>query len=128
MAISFNEESVFNLRPIDADDVRNDVKGLLVEGETIVSAFKTIRDQLVFTTKRIISVDVQGVTGKRKSFTTLPYSRIQYFTIETPGFMELFPDSELYIIFADGTKTKFEIKGNVDMGKIGRAISAYVLG
>ena len=127
MSISFNKESVFNLKPIDVKDVRDDVKGLLIDGEEIVAAFKTIRDQLVFTNKRIISVDVQGLTGKRKSFTTMPYSKVQYFTVQTAGFLELIPDSELYIIFADGTRCRFEIQGGVDIGKVGRMISQYVL-
>lgn len=127
MAISFNKESVFNLKPIDISDVRNDVNGLLIPGEDIIAAFRTVRDQLVFTNKRIISVDIQGVTGKRKSFTTMPFSKIQYFTIQTPGFMELIPDSEIFIMFADGTTATFEIKGTVDIGKIGRSISEYVL-
>lgn len=74
-----------------------------------------------------VSVDVQGITGKKKSFTTLPFSRIQYFTIQTPGFMEPIPDSELFICFSDGTRVTFEIKGDVDMDKIGRAILYYVL-
>ena len=127
MAISFNKESVFNLKPIDISDVRNDVNGLLIPGEDIIAAFRTVRDQLIFTNKRIISVDIQGVTGKRKSFTTMPFSKIQYFTIQTPGFMELIPDSEIFIMFADGTTATFEIKGTVDIGKIGRSISEYVL-
>ena len=127
VSISFNKESVFNLKPIDVKDVRDDVKGLLIDGEEIVAAFKTIRDQLVFTNKRIISVDVQGLTGKRKSFTTMPYSKVQYFTVQTAGFLELIPDSELYIIFADGTRCRFEIQGGVDIGKVGRMISQYVL-
>ena len=127
MAISFNKESVFNLRPIDVSGVREDVKALFVNGESAVAAFQTVRDQLVFTNKRIISIDVQGITGKRKSFTTMPYSKIQFFTIQTPGFLEIFPDSELYLCFSDGTRVKFEIKGNFDIGKIGRLISEYVL-
>lgn len=127
MAISFNKDSAFNLKTMDVNDIRNDIKGLLIDGEEAVAAFKTVRDQLVFTNKRIISMDVQGITGKKKSFTTLPFSKIQYFTIQTPGFMEPIPDSELFIYFSDGTRMTFEIKGDVDMGKIGRAISEYVL-
>lgn len=127
MAISFNKESIFNLKPIDLSEIRDDVNGLLIDGEESLAAFKTVRDQLVFTNKRVISVDVQGFTGKRKSFTSMPYSKVQFFTIQTPGFLELIPDSELYLRFSDGTAAKFEIKGNVDIGKIGRLISEYVL-
>ncbi len=127
MAVNFNQDSVFNLKPISNDEVRGEVDGLLIAGEQIEFAFKTIRDQLVFTNKRIISIDVQGLTGKRKSYATMPYSKIQYFSIQTPGFMELFPDSELFIMFSNSFTAKFEFKGAVDIGKIGRMLSEYVL-
>lgn len=127
MAVNFNQDSVFNLKPISNDEVRGEVDGLLIVDEKVEFAFKTIRDQLVFTNKRIISIDVQGITGKRKSFATMPYSKIQYFSIQTPGFMELFPDSELFVMFTNGFTAKFEFKGAVDIGKIGRMLSEYVL-
>lgn len=125
--INFNKNSVFNLKPIDVSEVRADVSGLLVGGEDIVAAFKTVRDQMVFTNKRIIAIDVQGITGRQKSFATLPYSRIQFFTIQTPGFLEVFSDSEMEIMFSNGFTAKFEFKGNVDIGKVGRIISEYTL-
>ncbi len=127
MPINFNEDSVWNLRAIKPESVRADVNGLLIGGETIVSAFQTVRDQLVFTNKRIIAIDVQGVTGKRKSFTTLPYSKVQFFTIQTPGFMELFSDTELLLMFSNGFTAKFEFRGSVDIGQISRVISQYAL-
>ncbi len=125
--ISFNKNSVFNLKPIALSDVREEVVGLFVEGEEGVCAFKTVRDQLVFTNKRIISIDVQGLTGKRKSYSSMPYSKIAFFAIQTPGFIEIVPDSELVIQFISGFTVTFEFKGNVDIGKIGQMISAYVL-
>ena len=127
MPINFNEDSVWNLRAIKPESVRADVTGLLIGGEVIVSAFQTVRDQLVFTNKRIIAIDVQGVTGKRKSFTTLPYSKVQFFTIQTPGFMELFSDTELLLMFSNGFTAKFEFRGSVDIGQISRVISQYAL-
>ena len=127
MAINFNSNSAFNLKPIPVDGVRSEVNGLLIGGESVEFAFQTVRDQLLFTNKRIISIDVQGITGKRKSYTSMPYSKIQYFTIQTPGFAELFPDSELFIAFNNGFTTNFEFKGNVDIGRLGRMLSEYVL-
>ena len=128
MAVNFNQDSVWNLKPIRVDAVKGEVNGLLIGGEEGVMAFQTVRDQLLFTNKRIIAVDVQGITGKRKSFSTMPYSKIQYFSIQTPGFGELIPDSELFIMFSNTFTAKFEFKGGVDIGKIGRMISEYVLG
>ncbi|MCQ2600549.1 MAG: PH domain-containing protein [Treponema sp.] len=124
---NFNKDSVFNLKPIELDDVRGEVHTFLIDGEELLCAFKTIRDQVIFTNKRIISIDVQGITGKRKSFTTLPYSKIQYFTIQTQGFLEIFPDNELYIEFSNGFTATFEFKGNVDICQIGKIISTYAL-
>ena len=127
MAVNFNRESVWDLRPIPVRDVRDEVLGLLLEDEEINSAFKTVRDQLVFTNKRIIAIDVQGITGRRESFSSMPYSKVQFFSIQTPGFAELVPDSELFLMFSNGFTAKFEFKGNVDIGAIGRMISEYVL-
>lgn len=127
MAINFNSNSVWNLTPINTNEVRGEVNGLLTNGEQIAAAFKTIRDQLIFTNKRIISVDVQGLTGKRKSFTSMPYSKINFFSIQTAGFLELVPDSELVLTFSNGFIAKFEFKGAVDIGLIGRMISDFVL-
>ena len=127
MPVNFNQNSVFNLKPINPASVRDEVSGLLISGEEVLYAFQTVRDQLVMTNKRIIAIDVQGITGKRKSFATMPYSKIQYFSIQTPGFIEIFPDCELFIMFSNGFTAKFEFKGNVDIGGIGRMLSEYVL-
>nr|DAP23231.1 MAG TPA: Bacterial PH domain protein [Caudoviricetes sp.]DAV43435.1 MAG TPA: Bacterial PH domain protein [Caudoviricetes sp.] len=125
--INFNNNSAWDLKPINVSEVRDEVNGLLIEGEAVACAFKTVRDQLIFTNKRIISVDVQGITGKRKSFSSMPYSKIQFFSIQTPGFAELIPDSELVLTFSNGFVAKFEFKGQTDIGEIGRMISEYVL-
>lgn len=127
MAVNFNQNSAWNLKPISVEAVRCEVQALLIDGEEAVMAFQTVRDQLVFTNKRIIAIDVQGLTGRRKSFSSMPYSKIQYFSIQTPGLAELFPDSELFIMFSNTFTAKFEFKGNVDIGKIGRMISEFVL-
>ena len=127
MAINFNSNSVWNLKPIPMDGIRAEVNGLLIGGEEPVMAFHTIRDQLIFTNKRIIAIDVQGITGKRKSYASMPYSKIQFFSIQTAGFLELIPDSELFLMVTNGFTAKFEFKGSVDIGRIGRMISEYVL-
>ena len=84
-------------------------------------------DQLIFTNKRIVSIDIQGLTGTRKSYSTLPYSKIQFFTIQTPGLAEVVPDSELFIMFTNGFTATFEFKGDVNIGAIGKMLSNYVL-
>lgn len=129
--IDFNKNSIFNLTPISIDSVRDDVTFLLVEGETIIDAFKTLRDQLVFTNKRIISVDSQFLSGKRKSYSSLPYSKIQFFAVQTPSFSgrpdKLFPTGELHLFFANGYSAEFDFKEKVDIIRLCKMISAYIL-
>ncbi|MBR0303519.1 MAG: PH domain-containing protein [Clostridia bacterium] len=125
--INFSQEAVFNLTGIDEDKVKKEIENLMIEDEYIVGAFKTVRDQVVFTNMRIIAIDVQGVTGKRKEFTTLPYAKIQYFAITTPGFIELIPDCELEIVFNNNFHAKFDFKSNCDIVSLGRCISEYAL-
>ena len=128
MAINFNHDSVFNLNPMNKKEVVEEVNHLLIDGEVIVLAFKTVRDQLIFTNKRIIAVDIQGLTGTKKGFSILPYANIQYFTFQTPSIGELLlADSELYLVFNNGFKTKFEFSGNVDITLLGRVISEVIL-
>lgn len=76
--INVSKNSVFNLKPIELADVRDEVNNLLIAGEEAISAFKTVRDQLIFTNRRLICVDIQGFTGKRKEYSSLPYSKIQF--------------------------------------------------
>ncbi len=127
MAINFNSGGTFNLKPIPVNMVRDEVYGMLIDGEVCMMAFQTVRDQLVFTNKRIISIDVQGITGKRKSYASMPYSKIQYFAVQTPGFAEIIPDSELFLMFSNGMTATFDFKGNTDIGSISRMIAEYVL-
>jgi len=125
--INFSEDAVFNLTGIDEAKVKKDLENLLIDEEYIVGAFKTVRDQVVFTNMRIVAIDVQGVTGKRKEYTTLPYSKIQYFSIKTPGFIEIVPDCELEIVFNNNFHAKFDFTGRVDIISLGRCISEYAL-
>lgn len=107
------------------NDVAKDVAQLYVAGEQTVSCYKGMRDYVVFTNKRIFSVNVQGMTGKKKDFTSLPYSKIQSFSVETAGVLDM--DSELELYFSGLGMVKFEFSGASDIVQIGRIIGEYVL-
>lgn len=120
--------SVFKLRSISESDVIKDIRIFMLPGENIVSAFRSGRDQVVFTDKRIIALDVKGITGSRKEFSTLPYSKIVHFTVQTPGFLEFNNDSELVVAYPNGALIQFEFSGgNVNILEIAQIISRYVL-
>ena len=65
VAINFNQSSSWNLKPISIAAVQNEVNGLLISGEEVVAAFQTVRDQLLFTNKRVISIFYQKNFKKR---------------------------------------------------------------
>ena len=91
----------------------------------ILCSFQTVRDGVVFTNKRIFAINVQGITGKKKDFTSLPYSKIQAFSVETAGILDL--DSELDLWFAGMGHVRFEFVSRADVSGICRIISGFVL-
>lgn len=121
--IDFKNGALFKLRK--ANNTPAEVHPLLINGEDVVGSYQTIRDSVVFTNKRIIAINVQGVTGKKKDFTTLPYSKVQAFSIETAGHFDM--DSELEIYFSGLGKVKFDFTGQSDIVAIGQLISEHVL-
>ena len=125
--INFAQDSLFKLRRVNDGDVWKDALKLFVDGEMLIGVYQTVRDQVIFTNKRVLTIDVVGLTGKRKDFCSIPYKRIQFFSVQTAGLAELIPDSELTMVMANGPKIVFEFKGSNDILAIGRAISKYAL-
>lgn len=123
--IDFNDSSVFKLKPIDNEDAKADISLFLIDGEEIFASFKTIRDQVVFTNKRVIAANVQGITGSKVDYTSIPFSKIQTFSIETSGSLDL--DCEIQLYISAVGKVSFEIKGSFDIVSFNRMISQYVL-
>ncbi len=85
-----------------------------------MSAFQTVRDQVIFTNKRIFVVNVQGITGKKVSYFSYPYSKVQYFGVETAGLLDI--DSELILAFSNGAKLTFDFKSNVNIRELSSLI------
>lgn len=123
--IDFTNASYLKLRSVPTAHYENAVKSLLLPEERIEAAYQSIRDGLVFTDRRIITINVQGVTGKKKDFTTLPYSRIQAFSVETAGVIDL--DSELELWFSGLGRVKLEFTRDSDVGFLCRLIAAHTL-
>ncbi len=123
--IDFNNASFMKLKEVSIEDGRKLVAPMLVDDEGILSAFKSVRDMVIFTNKRIISVNVQGITGTKKDFTSMPYSKIQVFSVETAGVADL--DTELTLWFSGVGKVKFEFKSNFNITAFNKFLSNYIL-
>lgn len=123
--IDFQNASFVKLKPVPYKNYQDVIDPLLINGEEVIATFQAMRDGIVFTNKRIISINIQGVTGKKKDFTSLPYSKIQAFSVETSGVFDL--DSELELWFSGLGKVKLEFSGKADVAEICRMISELTL-
>lgn len=123
--IDFQNASFTKLRPTNDNSFASFIAPMFVRDERILATFQGIRDGVVFTNKRIFAINVQGITGKKKDFSSLPYSKIQAFSVETAGVIDI--DSELELWFSGLGKVKFEFTSRVDVAGICRMISEFVL-
>ena len=84
-----------NAEKLDATRVIEEYGRLLAADEQVIAGYALVRDAFVFTDRRIILVDKQGVTGKKVDYHTIPYRSITHFSVETAGKFDL--DAELKI-------------------------------
>ena len=123
--IDFQNASFIKLKPVSDNDFAGMITPMFIPGEQIIQSFRGIRDGVVFTNKRIFAINVQGITGKKKDFTSLPYSKIQAYSVETAGVLDL--DSELELWFSGMGKVKIEFVARANVADICRMISEKVL-
>lgn len=122
--IDFQNAAFFKLIPVALEDYPL-ADQILLPGEEVLAVYQSLRDGVVFTDKRIIAINVQGITGKKKDFTSLPYSKITAFSVETAGSMDL--DGELDLWFGGMGKVRFEFTSAANILEICRKIASFVL-
>ncbi len=96
-----------NASETDASEVNEELSPILSDNESVVAAFKLVRDLSVFTNKRLILVDKQGLTGRKVNYHSIPYKSITQFVVETAGHFDT--DAELKI-WLSGKSDALEIE------------------
>jgi hypothetical protein len=86
-----------NASKIDASKIQAEFSQILAPGEKVEHAYQLIRDYFVFTDKRFVLVDKQGVTGSKVEYHSIPYRSITHFSIETAGTFDLDADLKIWI-------------------------------
>lgn len=117
-----------NASQMSRGEAAEEVRHLLVPEERIELAYKLIRDLFVFTDRRLILIDKQGVTGKKTECHSIPYRSIVHFSVETAGTFDR--DAELKI-YVSGNPLPIEKqfrKGGADIFDVQRAIAMAVVG
>ncbi|MBR5302725.1 MAG: PH domain-containing protein [Clostridia bacterium] len=123
--IDFKNAEYLKLMEVDPQKGAQQVETMLIPGEHVIACFKSVRDGVIFTNKRVIAFNVQGITGKKTDYTSLPYKRVQAFSIETAGLVDL--DSELHLWFSSVGRVRFEFARGVDVKKLSTYIADDIL-
>lgn len=115
-----------NASKIDAEKIQREFSQILAPGETVEHAYQLIRDYFVFTDKRFVLVDKQGLTGSKVEYHSIPYKSITHFSIETAGTFDL--DAELKI-WISGTPVpiKKQFNKKLSIYEVQSLLASYIL-
>ncbi len=86
-----------NASAVDLSEVNEEIAPILADSETLIQAYKMVRDLYVFTNKRLIAIDKQGMTGKKVDYLSIPYKSVTSFNVETAGRFDADCELEIYV-------------------------------
>jgi len=116
-----------NASEVEPSEIEGDFAQVLAPGERIEKSYQLIRDLFVFTNKRLILVDKQGLTGHKVEYHSLPYRSITHFSVETAGHFDL--DAELKIwISGNPMPIQKRFNKNLNIYLVQSVLAGYVLG
>ena len=115
-----------NATEVDTEKLQSEFGEIIIDGEEIEAAFKIFRDKWVFTNKRLIMLNVQGVTGSKREYHSIPYSSITHFSIETGGTFDGDCEMKLWVRGLSSPMVK-EFNRNLDIKGLQRTLAKHIL-
>jgi len=116
-----------NAGSVSLEDLKKSYGKLLTESEEIELGFKLIRDTFIFTNKRLILVDVQGVTGRKTEYKSIGYKSITRFSIETAGTFDLDAELKIWVSSEIEPSIKKQFNKSVNVYDIQKILAYHVL-
>ncbi|SDC27533.1 MULTISPECIES: PH domain-containing protein [unclassified Candidatus Frackibacter] len=116
-----------NATEMDMSDLEEELREIVIEGEEIEKGYKVLRDYFVFTNKRLLLIDKQGMTGNKVEYHSIPYKSIRHFSVETAGTFDA--DSELKLWIAGSNmplQKQFGKKGD-NILEVQKTLAKYLL-
>ena len=104
--------------------VPHNVQELLISGEVAERAFRTVRDVAIFTNKRLIVKDVQGLTGSKVEIYSLPYSSVHMWSTENAGMLDFTSEVELW---TRAGNIKIQLKRDINIRTFEHLLAEYSL-
>lgn len=112
---------------VDFEELENELASVMGDSESVKMGYKVFRDMFVFTDKRLILIDKQGLTGSKVEYLSIPYKSISKFAVETAGTFDT--DSELKIwIGSDPNPLQRELKRGTDIVGIQKTLANCMFG
>lgn len=119
-----NTKEIMSWTFIQETQTPKEIKEILIDGEQVEAAYKTLRDVAVVTNKRIIIADKQGITGKKVEVYTIPFKSIVMYSSENAGIIDFNAEIELW---TRAGNFKLNLKKGVDIRKLDRLIGQHIL-
>ena len=116
-----------NASKMNIDVAQKELQDVLMPEEKVDLAFKLVRDLLVFTEKRLIIVDKQGMTGKKVEYKSIPYRSISRFSVETSGHFDLDTELKIWISSAELPAESLQFRSDDSIVAIQKALAQAVL-
>jgi hypothetical protein len=116
-----------NAGTVSNEKLKKEYGKLFLDDENIEIGFRLVRDTFIFTNKRLIIIDVQGLTGSKIDYTSYLYKSISRFSVETSGTFDL--DAELKIWISSESIPSIQKKFNksVDIYEVQKILAKFIL-
>ncbi|MET3878518.1 MULTISPECIES: PH domain-containing protein [Chitinophaga] len=116
-----------NAATVSQEQLTKDYGKLLLDTERVELGFKLIRDTFIFTNKRLILIDKQGLTGSKTEYRSISYKSISRFSVETAGTFELDAELKIWISGEEQPSIKKQFSKSVDVYEVQKVLAHYVL-
>ena len=116
-----------NAGAVSQDELTKKFGQLLTDNEEIELGFKLVRDTFIFTSKRLILVDVQGITGSKIEYKSITYKSISRFSIETAGTFDLDAELKIWVSSEPQPSIKKQFNKSVNVYEVQKLLAKHVL-
>ena len=116
-----------NAGSVTQADLKKDYGKLLIVDEEIELGFKLIRDVFIFTNKRLILIDKQGLTGSKVEYKSVTYKSISRFSIETAGTFDLDAELKIWVSSEQLPSIRKQFNKTVNVYDVHSVLATYVL-
>lgn len=116
-----------NAGAVSPDELNKKYAQLLTDEEKVELGFKLIRDTFIFTDRRLIFINVQGITGSKTEYKSVSYKSISRFSIETAGTFDLDAELKIWVSSEHQPSIKAQFNKSVNVYEVQKVLAKYVL-